>query len=170
MNQVEASFLKDFNAYGNITRTNILMNEFIKGRQGNLSKADEVFVNEIKETLSFDEGYSFLDSSMQSCRNLFISISFRGKKLTWNQLHTTFGPNIYPTDFGSCCLLVPHLHLRPYSDFENTTTYEMHHDLKADTLNGEDNGLDLVIDAEQFNYAYHQSNAAGFKVSLHDHR
>ena len=149
------------------------MNEFIKGRQGNLSIADEGFVNEIKETLSFDEGYSFLDLSMQFCKNLFISISFQGKKLSWNQLPPegeTTGPYTYPTDFGSCCLLVPHLHLRPYTDFENMTTYEMHHNLKADTLNGEDNGLDLVIDAEQFNYAYHQSNAAGFKVSLHDHR
>ena len=149
------------------------MNEFIKGRQGNLSKVDEVFVNEIKEQLSFDEGYTFLDWSMQSCKNIFISISFRGKKLTWNQLPSkggTFGPLTYPTDFGSCCLLVPHLHLTPYSDFENMTLYEIYHELKADTLNGEDNGLDLVIDAEQFNYAYHQSNAAGFKVSLHDHR
>ena len=146
------------------------MNEFIKGHQGSLSKADEVFVNEIKETLSLDEGYSFRDWSMQSCRNLFISISFRGKKLTWNPEPGISGPYTYPTDFGSCCLLVPHLHLRPYSDFENMTIYEIHHDLKADTLNGEDNGLDLVIDAEQFNYAYHQSNAAGFKVSLHDHR
>ena len=148
------------------------MNEFIKGRQGNLSKADEVFVNEIKEKLSFGEGYSFLDSSMQYCKNLFISISFRGRKLTWNQLPPTgtSGPYTNPTDFGSCCLLVPHLHLRPHSDFENMTIYEIHHDLKANTLNGEDNGLDLVIDAEQFNYAYHQSNSAGFKVSLHDHR
>ena len=41
--------------------------------------------------------------------------------------------------------------------------------MKADTLNGETNGLDVVIDAEQFNYAYHQSNAAGFKISLHHH-
>ena len=148
------------------------MNEFIKGRQENLSKADEVFVNEIKKALSFDEGYSFLDSSMQSCKNLFLSISFQGKKLTWNQFQggETTGPYTYPTDFGSCCLLVPHLHLRPFSDFENMTPYEMYHGLKAVTLNGEDNGLDLVIDSEQFNYAYHQSNAAGFKVSLHDHR
>ena len=48
---MEASFLKDFNAYENITRRNILINEFIKGRQGNLSNADEVFMNEIKEKL-----------------------------------------------------------------------------------------------------------------------
>ena len=145
------------------------MNEFIKGRQGNLSKADEVFVNEIKEKLSSDEGYSFLDLSMQSCKSLFVSISFQGKKLTWNQQGGTAGPYKYPTDFGSCCLLVPHLHLRPKSDFENMTYNEKWHDLKADTLNGEANGLDIVLDAEQFNYAYHQSDAAGFKISLTHH-
>ena len=173
MNQVAASDLKYLNAYGNNTRANILLNEFIKGRQQNLSKADEVFLNEIKETLGMDKGWSFLKKSMQWCKNLFTSISFRGRKLTWNQLnfppYENIGPVTFSTDFGSCCLLVPHFLLRPYSDFENMTTYEKFHDLNADTLNGEVNGLDVVIDAEQFNYAYHQSNAAGFKISLHHH-
>ena len=45
------------------------MNEFIKGRQGNLSKADEVFVNELKETLNITRGLSFTQWSMQSCKN-----------------------------------------------------------------------------------------------------
>ena len=148
------------------------MNEFVKGHQGNLSKSDEDFVNEIKETLDIGKGSSFLRKSMQWCRNLFTSISFRGRKLTWNQLPPSeiIGPYTWPTDFGSCCLLVSHLHLSPYSDIETMSDIEKYHYLKADTLNGEHNGLDLVIDAEQFNYAYHQSNAAGFKVSLHDHR
>ena len=127
------------------------MNEFIKGHQGNLSKSDEVFVNEIKETFELGKGWSFLRKSMQWCRNLFTSISFRGRKLTWNQLPPSeiIGPYTIPTDFGICCFLAPHIHLRPYSDFENMTVYEKYHDLKADTLNGEDNGLDLVIDAIQ---------------------
>ena len=143
----------------------------MKGHQGNLSKADRVFVNEIKEKLYIDQGWSFPDWSMQACRNLFISIRFRGMELTWSQLppEETFGPDTYPTDFGLCCCLAPHLHLRPYSEIENMTVYEKWHGLKADTLNGETNGLDVVIDAEQFNYAYHQSNAAGFKISLHHH-
>ena len=64
------------------------MNEFIKGRQGNLSKADEVYVNELKETLNITRGLSFTEWSMQSCKNLFTSISFQGRKLIWNQLPT----------------------------------------------------------------------------------
>ena len=122
LNQVAASDLKLLNVYGNNTRTNIVMNEFIKGHQGNLSKSDEDFVNEIKETFDIGKGWSFLRKSMQWCRNLFTSISFRGRKLTWNQLPPSeiLGPSTFLTDFGSCCLLVPHLQLSSYSDFETT--------------------------------------------------
>ena len=169
---MEASFLKENNAYGNIERTNILLNEFIRGRDGNLSQADELFVDEITEALGIDRGYSFLSRSMQLCTNMFISITFQGMNLSWNQLppeEGTIGPTSYPTDFGSCCYLVPHLDLRPNSEFENMTIKELYHDLKADTLNGETNGVDVVIDAEQFNYAYHYSNSAGFKIAMHHH-
>ena len=169
---MEASFLKENNAYGNIERTNILLNEFIRGRDGNLSQADELFVDEITEALGIDRGYSFLSRSMQLCTNMFISITFQGMNLSWNQLppeEGTIGPTSYPTDFGSCCYLVPHLDLRPNSEFENMTIKELYHDLKADTLNGETNGVDVVIDAEQFNYAYHHSNSAGFKIAMHHH-
>ena len=41
--------------------------------------------------------------------------------------------------------------------------------VQADTLNGEDNGVDILLNAEQFNYAYHMSNGAGFKMALHSH-
>ena len=48
------------------------------------------------------------------------------------------------------------------------------HELKATAKNGESNGLDIILDAEQFNYAfYHEntdSNGGGFKLTLHDHR
>ena len=35
--------------------------------------------------------------------------------------------------------------------------------------NGESNGLDIILNAEDFNYAYHKYGA-GFKLALHDHR
>ena len=79
-------------------------------------------------------------------------------------------PGDYPTDYGSCCFLVPHLDLKPWKDVSaNKTTIEIYHGIVADTLNGEINGVDIVLDAEQFNYAYHHSNAAGFKIALHHH-
>ena len=77
------------------------------------------------------------------------------------------GPFLYPTDFGACCLFTPHLNMEP-TDW-NLTFAEMYHDLVANALNGETNGLDLVLDSEQFNYAYYQANSAGFKIALHHH-
>ena len=45
---------------------------------------------------------------------------------------------------------------------------------KINFKNGESNGLDIILDAEQFNYGFnHQnidSNGVGFKLTLHDHR
>ena len=46
----------------------------------------------------------------------------------------------------------------------------MYHNLKADVLNGEKNGLEIILNAEQFSYAYHDTRAAGFKISLHHHQ
>ena len=76
LNQVEASFLKEHEADGNRNKKNLLFNEFIKGRQGNLSKEDEIYINETKEKLSMDLGWTFLGQSRQLCQNLFIRVSF----------------------------------------------------------------------------------------------
>ena len=46
---------------------------------------------------------------------------------------------------------------------------QIYHELEALAQNGEDNGLDILLDAEDFNYASHDSDAVGFKISLHHH-
>ena len=61
---------------------------------------------------------------------------------------------------------VPHLTLELKENLKKMSPSEMYHDLVADTLNGASNGVDILIDAEQFNYAFHQSNAGGFKIVL----
>ena len=117
--------------------------------------------------------FTFNEWSRQKCKDLFMSIKFRGKLLTWRDLpqdwhlESDLGPFVYATDFGACCYLAPHLNMEP-TDW-NKTYIEMYHGLEADALNGGTNGLDLVLDAEQFNYAFYQANAAGFKISLHHH-
>ena len=66
-----------------------------------------------------------------------------------------------------CCFFSPHLNFEPLN---KSLTYEqLYHDLVTDALNGKLNGLDMVLDAEQFNYAYYQADAAGFLISLHHH-
>ena len=90
---------------------------------------------------------------------------FKGKSLTWKD--GMLGPIFYPTDFGSCCILVPHLYFHMHSG--NKSVAELYHELDATALNGEENGLHIVLNLEQFNYAFYQSQAAGFKISLHHH-
>ena len=171
LNQVEASFLKDVEVHGNVELTDMLINEFILGRIGNISEEHQKIVTKIKEMIGHD--FTFNEWSRQKCKDLFMSIKFRGKLLTWRdlpqdwKLESDLGPFVYATDFGACCYLAPHLNLLP-TDW-NKTYIEMYHGLEADALNGGTNGLDLVLDVEQFNYAFYEANAAGFKISLHHH-
>jgi hypothetical protein len=84
----------------------------------------------------------------------------------WNQIdEITLGPAYYPTDFGSCCLLIPHFDLKPIN--ESVSREERYHVIKAIAINSEENGVDIVLNAEQFNYADHHSKAPGFKISIH---
>ena len=58
----------------------------------------------------------------------------------------------------------PHFLLEQYDP--NKTIAELYHGLKADSKNGASN---LVLDAEQWSYAYYDADAAGFQISLHHH-
>ena len=83
--------------------------------------------------------------SRQKCKNLFISMSFRDKSLTWKDIaidernHSKIGPSYYPTDFGACCLFVPHIDFE--GDLESKTYADLYHELDATSLNGQSNGL-----------------------------
>ena len=46
---------------------------------------------------------------------------------------------------------------------------EQYHGINATALNGETNGLRLLLDVEQFNYAKHNKVAGGLKLVLHHH-
>ena len=122
--------------------------------------------------------WSFDIWTSQKCKYLFINLRFREKKLTWKEIPKpshdldldmySIGPSFFPTDYGACCTLVPHLDFEPLNGSQKLG--EIYHGLKSDSKNGEINGLDVVLNAEQFNYgAYHQANAAGFKIALHHH-
>ena len=115
--------------------------------------------------------------SRQSCKDLFISIKFRGQFMTWKDMPTnksfeedfkSAGPHYYPTDFGACCLFVPHLDFQAVKG--NQTYDEIYSELIADAENGESNGLQLLLDAEHFNYGHiKSSDSVGFKIALHLH-
>ena len=55
LNQVEASFLKDLGIFGNTTMTKLLFNEFINGRQNNLTQEEEEFIKKVMLTVHDDK-------------------------------------------------------------------------------------------------------------------
>jgi hypothetical protein len=155
------------NIYEDMEKRHALLNEYVFGLKGNISQDHENIVNPLRPW--FDQMGSFSKATAQSCNDLFISINFQKKAYTWKDIvNKGNGPAYYPTDFGVCCIFVPHLYFEPLN-LRNTSLEDLYYNLKAEAFHGEQNGLDIVLDAEQFNYAYHQSNAAGFKVSLHHH-
>ena len=107
--------MKDISAFGNTTLTNLFINEFIKGHQKNLTEVEEKIVNQIKDGLDLQFYENFVTHSGQYCNNLYSSISFRGKNLTWKSINGRLGPgpSQYSTDFGSCCYFVPHWGMDP---------------------------------------------------------
>ena len=181
MNQIEASTMKYMAAFNwnstipQVTKIDLLNKEFITGHQENFTQENQSFLDEFKAILTVKHSFHYW--SRQFCRNAFISLRYQGKRITWNQLpiadsEAGIGPKYFTTDFGSCCVLVPHLffeYINSHWTLENKTFEETWFDLKASAFNGETNGLDIVLDTEQFNYAYHQAHAAGFRISLHHH-
>ena len=84
----------------------------------------------------------------QNCQDLFISMGFRENFLSWKELDrvsyeneeiNNIGPSFYPTDFGACCLFVPHLDFQASS--QNLSEEKRYHDLLTDAQSGRMNGL-----------------------------
>ena len=105
----------------------------------------------------------FLASSQQNCQNLIVSLQFQDKRYYFKDFHQNetyhVGPWPYPVDFGMCCLIMPHaleFALPIYDKSESVAK------------SGKLNGLDIVLDAEQFNYAYQQEQGQGFNIALHN--
>ena len=175
-NQVEASFLKEMNIYGNATKIRHLFNDFINGHQRNLSTEEKKLSENLKDIFLNISGKgspnpSFFSKSSQGCDDLFTSIRFRNMNLTSNRLPEQrllwipIGPQIFGTDFGVCCIFIPHLQMKPLDS--SFSIEKQYHGLKANALNGDT--MEILLDAEQFNYGYYQTDSAGFKISLHNH-
>ena len=80
----------------------------------------------------FEQLGSFSKATAQKCNDLFISIQFQGKNYSWrdsNKMTGPPGPLYYPTDFGVCCIFVPHLYFEPFD--MNVTLEEMYHNLEG---------------------------------------
>ena len=109
--------------------------------------------------------WSFDVWTSQKCKYLFVNSYFQGRHhFTWRNISKFSedfegygqGPSLFLTDYGACCTLIPHL------DFEtkdkNKSLSSIYHELKADSKSGDNFGLDIVLNAEDFNYGAFSSN------------
>jgi hypothetical protein len=77
------------------------------------------------------------------------------------------------TDGGPCCFISPYLNFvnektknkDPYS-----FTGEDYHSQPKGSKNGQNNGLQLVLDVESFDYTYSGKESMGFKIEFSDPR
>jgi hypothetical protein len=85
---VTHDFIKLFIPNLDIHKTDVLIKEFIVGREHNLTQKEETFVNKVKKKLGKTD---FRKNSRQYCKHLFISILFQGMNLTWKQISSESG-------------------------------------------------------------------------------
>ena len=70
--------MKDLGVYGNTNLTKILINEFIRGTDENLTLSANELVNEVKNKLANTSMEDFAQYASQSCSNLIVSMKFQG--------------------------------------------------------------------------------------------
>ena len=96
-------------------------------------------------------------------------------RYTWKLLppYTFFKAYMSLTDYGPCAVLYPYL------DFENPKTKDLKNrqyagpflgEFKRGVRNGIKNGLEVVLDAEIFDYGYFYRQSSGFMVAFADSR
>ena len=169
---MEASFwrkhsLKGFDSKDEHTKK-ALIDEFIEGfRVKNVDHADQEKINSIKNKIGSKK---FLEVTMQDCEDLFMYIRFQGDELSWGELFRNethqIGPYIYHTDVGPCCILVPQIGMK---DILQDKFLDKFNNLKVEAKSGYKNGLELLLDAEQFNYGYNTWGVEGLQITLHHH-
>ena len=124
LNQVEASRLEAMGVYGNKSRMDAVFDEFIIGRKGDISEKEQNILDSlgIHSTQGYEgtiemyySEFSFLEANRQPCNDLFLSMKFKERKLTWSDLplNEEWGPFFYGTDYGACCYFSPHVEFDP---------------------------------------------------------
>ena len=83
------------------------------------------------------------------------------------------------TDYGACCLITPYLdfelnhtdHTETSSEVGQTYSGSDYHAIpKGLTRNGIQNGLKIILDVENYDYAYFPRGAKGFRAVVGDSR
>ena len=150
---------------------NILIEEYLDGREQDLNPDDEERLKDVKVKMDAEKDEYGRIEYYQSCKDQYLSVEYKGKVLNWNEVDfydLNKGAQWFGLDFGACCSFVPHLNID--NSYENDTFLEKYHETDFTAMHGEDNGVKILFDIEQWNYAHINGRASGLKVSLSDPR
>ena len=63
-----------------------MIKEFVEGHQEILSKENQEYIDEVKQRMDMEAGWTFLKRSSQLCKDMFVFSEFRGMGLSWKNI------------------------------------------------------------------------------------
>ena len=93
--------------YGDKEKTDVLLLNYMKGLDRNLTVKENETLTEIQDILGeYEIAGDLYYHGMQKCSDLFIGVNARGRSITWYDMgiDEDVGPYFYGTDAGACCL------------------------------------------------------------------
>ncbi len=168
VNQVTASFLRTIGVKATDDRKKlILFEQFMDGvpKEYTVTEKDNATYKDLLaslESVGWDDETPFYKLASQNCSDMVLQAEW--KNIYKKEFHEFFKS---ATDYGACCLITPYL------DFEFNDTDKIvnwHSIPKGITRNGIQNGLKVTLDVENYDYAYFQRGAKGFRAVVGDAR
>ena len=174
VNQVTASFLWSVDIDEDDSKEKkVIFKEFLTGEKDPRDEEYMRILNETQVKMGVQYGWTknkpFWEISSQNCSDMVL-------EATWKNQYVAKFYDAYKssTDYGACCLITPFL------DFQNPKTKDVHpsnytgEDFisipKGATRNGIKNGLKVILDVENYDYAYFERGAKGFRAVVGDAR
>lgn len=104
--------------------------------------------------------------------SVIINNIFSSNEVFWYDFETKITATTVGTDFGYCCLVIPQIIHIPRGNRCEKDEIQANaiQEVRKGSKDGEQNGLTLVLDIENFNFAYHRVSSQGLKAVVHDHR
>ena len=174
VNQVTASFLwsVDIDEDDSVEK-NVIFKEFLTGIKENRSEEYQRILTETQNKMGEKYGWTkakpFWEISSQNCSDMVLEATWKNKYVS--RFYDAYKSS---TDYGACCLITPYL------DFENPATKDVHpsnytgYDFinipRGTTRNGIKNGLKVILDVENYDYAFFERGAKGFRAVVGDAR
>ena len=161
--QIEASAFKmlEISETDKDLKTLVLENFFLGG---NSSASVDSYKSINKVIEKIPNGTDFQRFVTQKCKDQNLILKFKNQLVPWNEIGDTLGSWTAYTDFGVCCMIQPNVASIPIN-FTGRRTGDILAEIDITAASGKSNGMDILIDAETFNYAAVVNQAMGFKIA-----